>query len=394
MASSRACLEGDPGDESARLALVRAAVEAGDLDAAMDAVREGESLSWGDSDWALWEVRLLAWQGHAVRAEMAFQKLPPLISTLDEAVRLHADLAFFASDFAAAAERYDAVLVAHPDDSEARWRRAVAARALGDETRAVAEFGALCRQAPSDARACKAIEPRKPYRLTLSPAFAVSKRATETGLFAELDALGPGERQAGVGVEFRRRAPATGAVNDTLMHGSFGTALTEDVLFSAGASLGPGAQIAPRAQLWVEPSVQLDERFSFSLRLWYLRFHPENDLVLVPAIVFTPSRWIVDLRDFLAFRAGGTFTQSALLRARRMLGTRFSVMGGAGLGQGADFLGAPRAGAGDHLLLLAGLGLDVDAHSQLRADYVFRREVVPAQTLIRNEVVLTWMQLF
>ena len=390
-----ACLVENPADEQARRVLTFAAVETGDFDLALDTVSDGLVMHPGDADWNLLRIRVLAWQGALLRAERSFTNLPAPISEFREARRLHADLAFYAGHVEEAVLRYDLVLWGDPLDHEARWNRAVLNRTLGDELESRADFERLCREPSFKTRACAALNPPPRYRLTFSPALAVSGSTTDSGALLNLDTLWPQERQVGVGVELRRRDFAgAAAINDTLLQVTGAMSMSERLSLGAGASVGPGAELAPRLQLWVDSTYAATEHVDLSLRVWYLRSQVRGALVLVPALTVNPGHWTLDVRDFIAVRSGGDVTQSLLLRVRRSLGPVFSVMAGAGIGQGADYSGAPRSTDGDHFLLTAGLGLNLTAHRRLGLDYVFRRENAAGASGDRHGLTLVWIEEF
>ena len=196
-------------------------------------------------------------------------------------------------------------------------------------------------------------------------------------------------------VEARRRAFAGGASEvDVLLTAQAGHPVGADSAVSSGVALGPGAAVAPRAQVWAEVWARLAPALEGTLRAWWLHFAATDVVMLVPGVQVTLSAWTLGLSDYLALHDDGSLTHSAVARAEYALGPVWSVGAMGAFGTGADFVGSPQPDVGQHWAVGGQLRAQLDDWTSARLGYQRRAEQVGPASVARHELSLVWMRAF
>ena len=232
-------------------------------------------------------------------------------------------------------------------------------------------------------------------RVVAASTLATSARSDDQTLVLGLDSLAPNRAFVGAGVEARRRAFAGGASEvDVLLTAQAGHPVGADSAVSSGVALGPGAAVAPRAQVWAEVWARLAPALEGTLRAWWLHFAATDVVVLVPGVQVTLSAWTLGLSDYLALHDDGSLTHSAVARAEYALGPMWSVGAMGAFGTGADFVGSPQPDVGQHWAVGGQLRGQLDDWTSTRLGYQRRAEQVGPASVARHELSLVWMRAF
>lgn len=236
-------------------------------------------------------------------------------------------------------------------------------------------------------------------RLVVAGAAGVSAQTHDQTLLVGLDAahtVGEDQATLGAGIEARRRTFASGADEmDALLNAQAGATLVTEggapVSVGLGGSVGPGAAIAPRAQLWLECAGRVVAPLTVGGRVWFQHFRDTDVLVLAPGVSFHAAPWTFTISDYVALHDRGAVTHSALARVERPVGAAWTLEAGAGLGTGADYVGSPRVDIGRHALGLLGARLQWTDAASVRGLYTLRREQVGGVAFERHELAVMWM---
>jgi len=232
-------------------------------------------------------------------------------------------------------------------------------------------------------------------RVVAASTLGTSARSDDQALVLGLDRLAPNRAFVGAGVEARRRAFAGGGSEvDILLTAQAGHPVGADCVVSGGAALGPGAAIAPRAQVWAEVWARLTPALEGTLRAWWLHFAATDVVVLVPGAQVTLGAWTLGLSDYLALHDDSSLTHSAVARSEYALGPVWSVGAMGAFGTGADFVGTPQPDVGRHWAVGALARAQLDDWTSVRLGYQRRSEQVGAAQLTRHEVALVWLRAF
>ena len=236
-------------------------------------------------------------------------------------------------------------------------------------------------------------------RLVVAGAAGVSAQTHDQTLLVGLDAahaMGEDQATLGAGIEARRRTFASDAdETDALLNAQAGATLVTEggvpVSLGLGGSVGPGAAIAPRAQLWLECAGRVVDPLTIGGRVWFQHFRDTDVLVLAPSVAFHAAPWTFTVSDYVALHDRGAVTHSALARVERPVGAAWTLEAGAGLGTGADYVGSPRVDIGRHALGLLGARLQWTDAASVRGLYTLRREKVGGVNFERHELAVMWM---
>src|SRR5690554_6058512 len=156
--TARTCTEEQQGNPDAWVELARALAAQGNAEEALTWVDKA-LLDYPDSnDLKLLKARLLAWTDQLDAARKLLETLPEDLYERPDAMRLRADILLWDDSFDEAIEWYNRYDEADPDNPLVLYKRAMAHRGAGDDSKALDDLEKSCEIAPEATNACKAHE--------------------------------------------------------------------------------------------------------------------------------------------------------------------------------------------------------------------------------------------
>lgn len=391
--TARACTEEQQGNPDAWVELARALAAQGNSEEALTWVDKA-LLDYPDSnDLKLLKARLLAWTDQLDAARKLLETLPEDLYERPEAMRLRADILLWDDSFDEAIEWYNRYDEADPDNPLVLYKRAMAHRGAGDDSKALEDLEKSCEIAPDATNACKAHEgiAEDSYpKLYANILYGYSR------IINRLD----GWRLRGdVGSELSRNLTLMGTWE--WLHRPFFDHRAADwrfnawgdykfdsgLFFKAGGGFAIDPIFSPKWNALVEAGWSF-EYFQASARYWHIEFPDESNEVLNANAEIYIKPYMFELRYFMTFSDDGDpVAHSGLGRAFYFFSNLTQFYIGGGGGGKSDYLEPRDINSESHWLVTAGFRYMLTSHHRLLIAVTQRHDSAGTQNYDQTEVL-------
>ncbi len=393
--TARQCTKTEVGNADAWVELARALAARNKPEEALQWVNKALTKYSDDVDLKLLKARLLAWTGHADDALALLGKLPAKVYQRPEAMRLRGDVLLWSNHFEDAVKWYNRYDQVDHDNPIVLFKRAMAYRGMGQNSKALADLRKSCDIAPKATNACKA---RDSFAQMAYPKLYANVFYGYSRVVQRLD----GWRVRGaVGSEVNKNITLMGTWE--WMHRPFFDHRDADWRFNGygayqfsdigldlkvGGGFSPNATFSPQWNGFVEPGWEF-KYFKLSARYWHIQFPGEPNEVINPNLELYFKPFMFEFRYFMTFAPDQNgIAQSGFGRMFYFFTNLTQFYVGGGLGDKSDYLEPRNINAQSHWLVTLGFRYMLTPNHRLMISVTQRNDQANWQTYDQTEALV------
>lgn len=393
--TARQCTKTEVGNADAWVELARALAARGESQEALEWVDKALEKYPDSADLKMLRARLLAWTDRLDEARAVLEKLPREVYKRPAAMRLRADVLLWDERYEEAVKWYNRFDQVEPDNPIVLYKRAMAYRGMGKNSKALADLRKSCDIAPQATSACEA---RESFAHSSFPILYTNVFYGYSRVVQRLDG-------------WRVRGALGSEVNPNLtlmgtwewMHRPFFDHRTADWRFNgygayqfdamglnlmAGGGFSPNPTFSPVWNGFVEPGWKF-EHFKVSARYWHIQYTGEPNEVINPNVELYFKPFMFELRYFATFDPSTDGVQhSGFGRMFYFFTDLTQLYVGGGGGDKSDYLEPRDINAESHWLVTAGFRYMLTPNHRLMINVTQRNDMAGWQTYDQTEALL------